>query len=312
MDIRVLMGLQERVGTAKSTDLVVAYATNFNVKADTNKIESKVLGIGRWVKDTIPGRRSVAGDFELQPSIAQVETVLEAAGFKKGSDSTYKASSFEKYLTLLSDFQSDNLSIEYKDCLVNTLGITVTQEDYVSVKVGVIGMGDDVKDNKVSSGSIKTVKDTQLVCYGAVLKQAESDISATVETVDININNSLEGKGGLNSRSFTKILQNGRGSIEVNIKFNAFDKDNYTTALKMLKENKGLKLELILKEDIADTEGANGRKLEITMPNVKLASVDLEDLEGAGGLSKVMTALPDENGEPITFKIVEPASGLGV
>lgn len=259
MDIRVLMGLQERVGTAKTTELTVAYATNFNVKADTNKIESKVLGIGRWVKDTMPGRRSVAGDFELQPSIAQVETVLEAAGFKKGSDKTYKASPFEKYLTLLSDFQSDNLSIEYKDCLVNTLGITVAQEDYVSVKVGIIGMGDDVKNNKVSSESIKTVKDTQLICYGAVLKQDSMDISATVESVDININNSLEGRGGLNSRSFTKILQNGRGSIEVNVKFNAFDKENYTKALTMLKENKGLKLELTLKEDIATDEGEKGK-----------------------------------------------------
>lgn len=129
-------------------------------------------------------------------------------------------------MTLLSDFQSDNLSIEYKDCLVNTLGITVAQEDYVSVKVGIIGMGDDVKNNKVSSESIKTVKDTQLICYGAVLKQ-DMDISATIESVDININNSLEGRGGLNSRSFTKILQNGRGSIEVNVKFNAFDKENY-------------------------------------------------------------------------------------
>lgn len=83
MDIRVLMGLQDKQGTAKATGLVVAYATNFNVKADVNKIESKVLGIGRWVKDTMPGRRSVAGDFELQPSISQIETVLEAAGFKK-------------------------------------------------------------------------------------------------------------------------------------------------------------------------------------------------------------------------------------
>lgn len=44
------MGLQERVGTAKTTELTVAYATNFNVKADTNKIESKVLGIVEWVK----------------------------------------------------------------------------------------------------------------------------------------------------------------------------------------------------------------------------------------------------------------------
>lgn len=48
------------------------------------------------------------------------------------------------------------------------------------------------------------------------------------------------------------------------------------------------------------------------MPNVKLASVDLEDLEGAGGLTKAMTALPGEDGEPITFKIVEPSSpGIG-
>lgn len=187
----------------------------------------------------------------------------------------------------------------------------MAQEDYVSTKVGIIGMGDDVKDNKVSSSNVKKVdNDTQLVCYGAVLKQESKDISATVESVDININNSLEGRGGLNSRSFTKILQNGRGSIEVNVKFNAFDKENYKKALEMLKENKGLKLELILKEDIATEEGEKGKKLEIVMPNVKLASVDLEDLEGAGGLTKAMTALPDEHGDPITFKIVE--SGLGV
>lgn len=305
MDIRVLMAVQNAQGTSNTTNMINAYATNFGVKADTNKIESKVLGAGRWVKDTVPGRRSVGGDFELNPSISQLEVMLETGGFKKTSD-TYKSSPFEKYLTLISDFQTDNLAIEYKDCLVNTLGITVTQEDYVSLKVGIIGMADELKDNK-HNGNLQTVptEERQLLCYGAILKQDNTDISAKVETVDININNSLEGKGGLNSRSFTRISQSGRGSVEVSIKFNAFDKENYKKALELLKNNESLKLELILKEDITTEEGNKGRKVEIVMPKVKLNSVDLEDLEGAGGLTRNLTALPDENGDPISFKIVE-------
>lgn len=148
MDIRVLMALQEAVNTPKLEGMTKAYATNFNVKADTNKIESKVLGTGRWVKDTIPGRRSVSGDFELQPSISQIELVLQGAGFKK-TVNTFKASPFEKYLTLINDFPSDGLHIQYQDCLVNTLGISVSQEEYVNVKVGIIGMKDTLGKQKL-------------------------------------------------------------------------------------------------------------------------------------------------------------------
>ena len=305
MDIRVLMAVQDSLGTAKTTEMVNAYATNFNVKADTNKIESKVLGAGRWVKDTISGRRSVNGDFELQPSISQIEIMLETGGFKKYTD-TYKTAGFEKYLTLMSDFQTDNLSIQYQDCLVNTLGITVAQEDYVSAKVGIIGMADKLNDSKFK-GQIKVVpeEERQLVCYGAVLKEADTDISAKVESVEININNSLEGKGGLNTKHFTRILQSGRGSVEVVVKFNAFDKENYKKALEMLRTNESLKLELILKEDLATDDGSKGRKLEIVMPKVKIGNVELDNLDGAGGLTRNMTALPDESGNPILFKIIE-------
>lgn len=42
------------------------------------------------------------------------------------------------------------------------------------------------------------------------------------------------------------------------------------------------------------------------MPNVKLASVDIDDIEGIGGLTRNMVALPKtDGGDPITFKIVE-------
>lgn len=40
-----------------------------------------------------------------------------------------------------------------------------------------------------------------------------SDISANVESVEITINNSLEGRGGLNSKHFTKILQSGEPQL---------------------------------------------------------------------------------------------------
>lgn len=312
MDIRVLMALQDSVGTAKTTDMIQAYATNFNVKAETNKIESKVLGAGRWVKDTISGRRSVGGDFELEPNIDQVELLLQACGFKNGgADKTYKPSPFEKYLTLISDFPSDNLHIEYKDCLINTFGISVTQEGYVSTKVGIIGLSDELKDDKKANGLKSNGNNgAQLRCYGAKLSQSDtngsnnSDISANVESVEITINNSLEGRGGLNSKHFTKILQSGRASIDVVVKFNAFEKENYKKALEMLKNNTALKLDLELSEDISDSK--KGRKIEISLPNVKLASVDIDDIEGIGGLTRNMVALPKtDGGDPITFKIVE-------
>lgn len=40
-------------------------------------------------------------------------------------------------------------------------------------------------------------------------------------------------------------------------------------------------------------------------------SIDLEDLEGAGGITKNMSALRDTNGDPITFEIIDKETSLG-
>ena len=305
MDVRVLVGKQTKQGAPKIDEMQILSATDFGVKPEINRIDSKVLGSGRWTKDSLPGRQSVSGDFGLNPNVGEIELLLEGAGFKKQAD-TYKSGQFDTYLTIVNDFPSDDMNLQYDDCLINSLTITAAQESFLNVKASVIGMKNTVGDHKFDNSKAKNIDGALLNCYGIYLKDQNSDISATLESVEITINNSLEGRGGLNSRHFTKILQNGRGSIEVKIQFNAFDKSNYTKSMKMLTDNSSIKLELELREDIT-AENTKGKTILITLPKVKLKNVELGDLEGAGNLSKTMAALPDASGEPITFKITKKA-----
>lgn len=298
METKVLFGIQTAKGTPKDADLTILPFTEFTVKPEVNKIESKVLSSGRWTKDTFAGRQSVSGDLSVEPTIDTLELLLQIAGFTKSTD-TYKSGQFDKYATIINDFTHDGMHLKYEDCLINNLTITAQQEAFLNVKTSVIGMKSSVNDTKFS-GTSKETDDKPLICYGAVLKSEDTDDSAIVESVEISINNSLEGKGGLNTRYNTKIVQNGRGSVEVNIQFNSFEKNNYLKAMEMLTNNKSLKLELILKENISEQN--KGRTMTIELPRVKMTNVELGDLEGAGTLTRQMSALPI-NGDPITFKI---------
>lgn len=301
METRILIGEQTKKGEVQNQTMTVMNGFNFNIKPEVNKIESKVLGAGRWTKDTIPGRLSVSGEVEFEPNIGEIELLLKGAGFTKNSNE-YKSSAFDKYLTFVNDFPNDGLNLEYQDCLINTLSINASQEAFLNVKAGIIGMANKVNETKFS-GTTKTIEGSQLICYGAVLNSKSKDESANVQSVEININNSLEGRGGLNSRVYTKILQAGRGSIEATIEFNAFEKTNYVEAMKMLTNNETLELKLLLAENIADK--TKGRQMEIIMPRVKLTNVDLGDMEGVGSITRTMSVLPDKDGEPIKFKITE-------
>lgn len=298
METKVLLGIQTEKGTP-STTLKVLPFTDFGVKPDVNKIESKVLSSGRWTKDAFAGKQSVAGDLGIEPTIDSLELLLQIAGFKKSTD-TYKSGSFDKYATIVNDFTNDEMHLKFEDCLVNTITITAQQEAFLNVKTSVIGMKSSANDGKFTGTSEELKdKDYPLICYGAKLISEDKDESATVESVEITINNSLEGKGGLNTRFNTKIVQNGRGSVEATINFNAFDKSNYLKAMKMLTDNSSIKLQLELKESL---EESKGRKMTIELPRVKMTNVELGDLEGAGTLTRTMSALP-VNGDPITFKI---------
>lgn len=83
MDTRVLIGKQNQKGTPETATLTVMNAVNFNVKPEVNKIESKILGAGRWTKDSFPGRLSVSGDIEFELYLGELEILLEGRLQKK-------------------------------------------------------------------------------------------------------------------------------------------------------------------------------------------------------------------------------------
>lgn len=306
MDIRVLVGSQEAKGTAKTTDLKVLNATGFEIKPEVNKIESKVLGTGRWTKDSIAGKLSVSGDLPLEPTLDELYLMLEAGGFKKQNES-YIPGEFSKYLTLINDFHSDNMHLIYKDCLINSMELNIQQEAYVNLKCNVIGMANEVKDKEcVQDNCItkETKKAGQLLCFGATIYENENeDKSADVQGVTLSINNSLEGRGGLNSKFNTKILQNGRGSVELTVEFNSFDKTNYAKAMQLLTNNETLKMKIKL----TDAK----KSVEIIMPKIKLTNVELGDLEGVGTITRTFAVLPDEKDCPVEFKVTEETAVAG-
>ncbi len=308
MDYKVLFGIQDREGQPKVTGMNKLAHTSFNVDQKQGTIESKRLDGGRFKADAYPGRKSVEGDLSTEPNINEIEAILQGSGFVKQGD-TYKHKDIEatnKFFTLIKDYGSKNFYMVYEDCVVNNLTLSVQQEAYVELKADVIGKQRKINKSKYR-GSAELYPGNRLICYGAQIVQDETDISADVEGVDITISNSVEGKGGVNSRFNTKIEKNGKGTLTASLNLNTFDLDDYISSIEKMDSNKPMKVILTLKEDVENEVAKKGKVLEVIMPNVKIG--ELSPNEDSGTLAKTLNIFPDENGDAIMFKVTDKGAG---
>lgn len=290
--LKYLVGVQAKDGTAQIEDVTLLNATSFGVTPKTNKVSSQAIGSGRWERDGFISKLDVNGDVTVEANMGQLDILLQGAGFKgttKSKNTEYLPATFDKYLTLIADLESDNMAEYAQDCLVNNLKISAQMEAFVTATANVIGKEHKILSAKLSA-TPKVPVGESLICLGAQIKEVGADVTAKIESIDLTIDNKLEGKAALNSIYNKVIRQSDRGSVSLSINFNSFDKESYKKGHDMLRKNTAYAVELVFAESTDPT-----KKIKITLPKCKLSQApEMKDMERAGGMTKELTAYYDE------------------
>lgn len=309
MEVRVLVGVQTARGTAETSTMYRLSSTDFGMAPSVDKTTSEALGSGRWERDGFVSKIAVEGDLPVEATREQLELLFYGAGFDgtaSGTDWIITPSSATKnWLTVGLD-DIDNDMFEYsKDCLISSIGISTSVASYVTATASMIGM-DFTTNNTGYTGIEIAPAGEPLICLGTTIKQNGTDITSLVESIDITIDNKLEGKQALNSEYYKAIRQGERGSVTIAMTFNDFDKPTYIQDLSDIKSNASYE---IITEF---SERKNPTKIfRMTFPNCKPTKSERTDLGGAGGLTKEVSAYYDETTKtPVKIEILDYASIL--
>lgn len=294
MDIRVLVGKQKIVGTLPEK-MGVLNCTSVSLAPKYSKTTSKALGAGRWERDGFISRAEVSGEIGIEATVGQLELLLNAGGFvgtKSGVNTVFKECNFDKKMIIVKEFRNENIADLFDGVLTSSIKISAELQSYVNATVSLVGEKHKVREALTESENtkIEAFKGGTLVCLGATIKESGTDMTAKVESFDLTIDNKLEGKGALNTIYTTAIRQSDRGNIILNLKFNKFEAENYKKAIELLSKNTSYVVEFEFKE-----LGTEKKSIGIKLPNVKISNVEATELEGAGGLSKELTAFYDES-----------------
>ena len=284
MNIEVLAALQTARGTEKTDAMAKLSATDYSVIPSVDKKVSEALGSGRWVRDGFVSKVSVAGDVPVELTMDQLEILLTGAGFEGKVDGTdyvmTSGASIDKYLTIgVNDLDSD--MFEYsKDCQISSLALNVQLEAFIKGTANIIGM-DHITENTKFAGTTTAVRNESLICLGSKITEKANDITSQIESLDLTIDNKLEGKGALNSVYYKSIKQSDRGSVTLGLTFNEFNKASYLDAQDLLLANGEFKVET----EFAEMQDPT-KKVVFEFPKCKISKNERTDLAGAGGMSK--------------------------
>ncbi|MDY5306403.1 phage tail tube protein [Fusobacterium gastrosuis] len=288
-----LVGIQASDGVVQTTDMTLLNATSYGVTPKANKVSSQAIGSGRWERDGFISKIDVSGDVNIEANMGQLDILLQGAGFKGTQQSDnyeFVPGAFNKFLTFAMNLEDDNMAETAQDCLVSSLKLSAQMEAFVTATASVVGKNHNIINNKLSI-SPTISKGESLICLGAVIKEDGTDQTAKIESIDLTIDNKLEGKAALNSIYNKVIRQSDRGTVTLAINFNSFDKESYKKGHELLKKNGSYSVELEFAESTDET-----KKVKITLPKVKLSQApEAKDMEKAGGMSKELTAYYDES-----------------
>lgn len=292
MEVRFLLGVQTADGTAQTSKMTLLNATSYGVTPKANKVSSQAIGSGRWERDGFISKLDVNGDVTVEANMGQLDLLLQGAGFKgEQKEANYEIlpGTFDKYLTLAMDDIEDDISEYAQDCLVSSLKVSAQMEAFVTATASIIGKNHVINDTKMTI-TPNIPKGESLICLGALIKENGTDLTAKIESIDLTIDNKLEGKAALNSIYNRVIRQSDRGSVTLAISFNSFDKESYKKGHELLKKNGSYTVELIFAESTDPS-----KLVKIEMPKVKLSQApEAKDLERAGGMSKELMAYYDD------------------
>ena len=312
MEVRVLVGKQTARGTAETSTMYRLASTDFGMAPSVDKTTSEALGSGRWERDGFVSKIAVEGDLPVEATREQLELLFYGAGFDGVADSVdpdlwliSPSSATKNYLTVGMD-DVDNSMFEYsKDCLISSIGISASVASYVTATASMIGM-DFTTNSTGYTGTEIAPKGEPLICLGTTIKQNGVDITSKVESIDINIDNKLEGKQSLNSEYYKAIRQGERGSVTLALTFNEFDKPTYLKDLDDIKSNASYEVVVEFYE-----RGTPTNIIRLTFPKCKPTKTERTDLAGAGGLTKEVTAYYDETAKtPVKVEFLDYTSIL--
>lgn len=309
MNLKGFMAIQDNQGVAKTDTMLQLGIKGWSIKENIGKTDSQVIGVGRFVADGFVSSKRVSGDIPLEPTMLEISELLKGSGYVGTEDTpnkkiTFKASdSFSKYITFALSYLADDLKEVTKDCLVNSLKFGFNKESYIDLSASILGMELSKSAGKLEP-TLTTNNGKRLTCLGIIIKKDDSEITANIESADLNLTNGLEAKGALNKTTTRKITQNAKGTVTISLKYNSFDKEEYLKADRLLSSNGNTSLEIMLGEDVEESEvkKASAKKLVIKLPNVKYTNNTVEDLNGQGALNQELTAYPDSEGQPIIFE----------
>lgn len=287
-----LVGIQTRDGVAQTDNMTLLNATSYGILPKANKVSSQAVGSGRWERDGFISKIDIGGDVNIEANMGQLDILLQGAGFKgtqQASNYEFTPGAFDKFLTFAMNLEDDNMAEMAQDCLVSSLKLSAQMEAFVTTTATIIGKNHNI-GNKLEI--VPTVpKGESLICLGALIKEDGTDQTAKIESIDLTIDNKLEGKAALNSIYNKVIRQSDRGSVTLAINFNSFDKESYKKGHELLKKNGSYSVELEFAESTDPT-----KKVKITLPKVKLSQApEAKDMEKAGGMSKELTAYYDDS-----------------
>lgn len=309
MELEILVGIQTAKGTAQIANMFKMASTDFGMSPSVDKTTSEALGSGRWERDGFVSKISSEGDLPIELTREQLEILLHGAGF----NGTANASDWEilpgnvaqNYLTIgMNDIDSG--MFEYTvDSLISSLTISTSVASYVTGTANVIGM--DMKTvNSPYSGTVDVPTGEPLICLGTTIKQNGTDITNKVESIDITVDNKLEGKQALNDVYYKAIRQSDRGSVTIGMTFNEMDKPTYLQDLSDIKTNASYEIVVEFAE-----KGTPTNIIRLTFPKCKPTSTERTDLAGAGGLTKEVTAYYDETAKtPVKIEFLDYTSIL--
>lgn len=204
-----LVGIQASDGVVQTTDMTLLNATSYGVTPKANKVSSQAIGSGRWERDGFISKIDVSGDVNIEANMGQLDILLQGAGFKgtqQSDDYEFTPGAFNKFLTFVMNLEVDDMAETAQDCLVSSLKLSAQMEAFVTATASVVGKNHSII-NKLSI--VPTIpKGESLICLGAVIKEDGTDQTAKIESIDLTIDNKLEGKAAFSFDSTTEHLRN--------------------------------------------------------------------------------------------------------
>ncbi|MGL5711749.1 MAG: phage tail tube protein [Paraclostridium sp.] len=288
MNAKVLIGVQAAKGT-RATKFIQLFATDYGISPESTITKSEALSGSRFfMGKSFLSRMNVGGDIPVEFTPDTLLWLIEHAGFKQktpavaGDISLIAAEKCDKWLTIVGDYTGEGAHEIVIDCKINSINIEIATESFVKGSINVIGCNMTFDDTKAFDGTVTAPTTEQLVCLDSTFSVAGTDISTTLTSASLSLNNNLEGVASINSVYNTDIREsNAEGTVEIT--YNRFDKAVYKKGLENILAAKEGVLVMKLGTDAAD------KYIEITIHKATITDNKVTDMAGFGGMTQSYT-----------------------